>query len=341
MEKYKQIVFIKENLAELVEGEEINLAKVPDGEVAVKTEISTISCGTERANIMGEKNVWGNSDFVPPFPRKLGYSSAGTVFAIGKGVSLVKVGDRVVVHGGYHKNYNIVSEEQTVKIPDEVDFSSAAITYISAFPLAAVRKTKLEIGESCLIMGLGVLGQCAVRFARIAGAYPVIAADPKAERRELALKGGADYAFDSTEKGFAEKVKEITGGGVNTCIEVTGVGAGLNGALDCMAKLGRVALLGCTRNKEFTIDYYKKVHYPGITLIGAHTMARPNVESYPHYWTHNDDIKAALNLIKCGRLDLKSMVSETHSPYDCAEVYNRLVFDKNFPVCVQFDWSKL
>ena len=81
------------------------------------------------------------------------------------------------------------------------------------------------------------------------------------------------------ETDFSKKAKELTGGGAKVGIEVTGIGAGLDGILDCMARFGRVALLGCTRNKEFTIDYYRKVHGPGITLIGAHTNARPSCES--------------------------------------------------------------
>ena len=56
----------------------------------------------------------------------------------------------------------------------------------------------------------------------------------------------------------------MTGGVANVGIEVTGVGVGvgLDGILDCMARFGRVALLGCTRDKEFSIDYYRKVHGP-------------------------------------------------------------------------------
>ncbi|MBO4262533.1 MAG: zinc-binding alcohol dehydrogenase [Clostridia bacterium] len=341
MIKIRGIDFVCENKASLVSSEDVDPEALPDGTVLVKTAYSTISCGTERANITGEKNVAGNSDCVPPFPRRSGYSSAGTVVALGKGVTSVKAGDRVVVYWGLHRNYNLVPEKQVVKIPDSVSFADAAISFISAFSLAAIRKTALEIGEACLVMGLGILGQCAVKYARIAGAYPVIAADPKADRRELALKCGADFAFDPIEKDFSEKVKKATGGGANVCIEVTGVGAGLDGALDCMAKFGRIALLGCTRNSDFSIDYYKKVHCQGVTLIGAHTNARPQNESYPHHFTHNDDIKVALNLIKGGRLTFSAMIGETHSPEECKEVYERLVNDKNFPVCVQFDWSRL
>ena len=207
--------------------------------------------------------------------------------------------------------------------------------------MAAIRKTRLEMGESAIVMGLGILGTIAVKLLRLAGAVPIIAADPNPKRRESALSNGADYAFDPLDKDFADKVKAVTNGGVNVAIEVTGVGAGFNEALDCMAKFGRVALLGCTRNSDFTVDYYSKIHGPGITVIGAHTMARPNAESHPGWFTHRDDIKALFKLCGGKRLCLENIIEETHSPVDCSEVYNRLIFDKEFPIGVQFDWRRL
>ena len=123
-------------------------------------------------------------------------------------------------------------------------------------------------------------------------------------------------------------------------IEVTGIGAGLDGILDCMARYGRVALLGCTRNKDFTIDYYRKVHGPGITLVGAHTGARPQVESSGGWWTQKDDIATTLKLTEMGRIKLSDMIDEVHSPAEAPEVYTRLANEKSFPM-VQFDWRKL
>jgi threonine dehydrogenase-like Zn-dependent dehydrogenase len=213
----------------------------------------------------------------------------------------------------------------------------AALTFIATFPLAAIRKTRLEIGESSLVMGLGVLGLFAVQLLRAAGSYPVIAADPVKERRELALKLGADVVLDPTEEDFCQKIKDLCGG-VNVCIEVTGLGIGLIQALDCMKRMGRVALLGCTRSSKFEIDYYGKVHGRGISLIGAHTMARPERESYPGYFTHIDDIKTALNLCASGRLPLKNLIKETHLPSECQEIFTRLATEKNFPLGVQFNW---
>ena len=336
----KQILFTAINKAELLE---VPAIAPREDEVVVKTMVSTVSCGTEKANLTGSTSVCGVSpeEDVPHYPRYPGYSSAGVIVEKGSAVKNFDVGDRVVVFNGHHKQFNTVPEYNLVRMDDGITFSEAAIMYIGTFPLAGIRKTRLEIGEPVMVMGLGLLGQLAVQYARAAGGAPVIAADPVPQRREAAIRRGADYALDPTAEGFAERVKALTGGGVHAAIEVTGVGAGLDETLDCMAKFGRIALLGCTRNSHFEIDYYRKVHCMGITLIGAHTDARPRYESYPAYFTHHDDIRCLMRMCRMGRIDLKQMVAETRSPEDAPEVYTRLATDPNFPVTVQFDWTRL
>lgn len=337
--KVKQIVFTEKDTAKLLDK---SMPKLPSDAVRVQTLISTISPGTERANITGDPNVNAGGASEVVFPRSSGYNSAGIVTEVGDAVKSVAVGDKVVVYWGKHKSVNTVNENNAVKIDyDNVSMKSAAMSFIASFPMAAIRKTRLEIGESAIVMGLGLLGIIAVKLLRVAGAYPIVAVDPNPERRKIALECGADYAFDPFEEGFCERVKDVTDGGAAVAIEVTGVGAGLNQCLDCMRKFGRVALLGCTRSSDFTVDYYKKVHAPGITIIGAHTIARPEIESHPGWFTHRDDIKAVLKLCAGGRLELDDLVAETHSPEECEEVYRRLVYDKKFPIAVQFDWSKL
>jgi len=190
------------------------------------------------------------------------------------------------------------------------------------------------------VIGLGLLGIFSVQFCALSGANPVIAVDLSAERRALALELGADYALDPYDPDFAKTVKEITDGGANVAIEVTGFGKALDGVLDCMAKFGRVALLGCTRHSDFTIDYYHKVHSPGIVLIGAHTQSRPKNDTSSGMWTARDDMKALIRLTSCGRLDLGKMVEETHSPEEAPEMYTRLCTNKTFPL-VQFDWRNI
>ena len=333
----KQILFTAPNVAELVPCE---LPAPAPHEIVVRTAVSTISNGTERANFTGDANVSIYSAGEVTFPRACGYSAAGTVVAVGDNVSAFCVGDRVALFGSLHKTYNVLPASRAFRIPDGVTFSAAAMSYIAIFPMAAIRKTRLEIGEVALVMGLGTLGMIAVRLLRTAGACPIIAADLSPARREMALAAGADYALDPTAPDFSDTVKRITCGGVRVAIEATGVGDGLNSALDCMARFGRIALLGCTRDSDFTVDYYRKIHGPGITLIGAHTAARPVNDSAPGWFTTGDDMNAVLSLCAMGRLDLDTLVCETARPADCAAVYRRLADGKDFPVVLQFDWGE-
>lgn len=331
--KTKQIVFTRPNTAEILEKD---IQPPAAGQVQVRLLCSTISSGTERANLTGDANVSPGGNAVP-FPRMLGYSSAGVVQQVGEGVSSLKVGDRVAMAWTVHSQLVNVPEACAYLLPDSVSFSDGALFHIAAFPLAALRKCRLEIGESAVVMGQGVLGLLALPLLRAAGAIPIIAVDPVAEKRAKALSAGADVALDPFAEDFADTAREITGGGARVGIEVTGFGAGLDGILDCMGRFGRVALLGCTRNKEFSIDYYRKVHAPGITLVGAHTMARPGQESHPGWWTQGDDILTVLRLTQAGRIRLSSLVDEVCSPAQAPAVYARLAVEKAFPL-VQFDW---
>ena len=334
MDTTKVIAFTSPGVAELLNE---NVGAPGANQVQVRIEVSTVSSGTEKANLLGDPNLSPDGGKVT-VPRFLGYSSAGYVTAVGEGVTHVCVGDRVSVSWSRHARLQNVSASNVYKLPDDVSFSDAALFHISTFPLAAIRKCRLEIGESAIIMGMGVLGLVSIPLLRLAGAAPIIAVDPIPEKREKALMIGADYALDPFAFDFASTVKSITGGGASVGIEVTGIGAGLDGILDCMARFGRVALLGCTRNKNFTIDYYQKVHGPGITLIGAHTNARPGYESHGGWWTQYDDVHAVMKLTNMGRLSLSSLIDEVHTPGEAPQIYTRLANEKGFPI-VQFDWS--
>lgn len=333
----KRILFTAPGVAEFID---CAMPEVGSGQVLVKLDRSSISPGTERANLVGDPNVSTIPGVVAPFPRWGGYSSMGDIVAVGEGVKSVKVGDRVCCSWSVHMRYCLLPESGVHLLPAGMTDEAAALVHIATFPLAALRKCRLEMGESVIVMGQGVLGQMAVQLARAAGAVPVIAVDPVPEKRARALELGADVALDPFAPDFVKTVKSLTGGGAKVAIEVTGLGSGLDMVLDCMARFGRVALLGCTRSSDFTIDYYRKVHAPGITMIGAHTQARPRQESHEGWWTEKDDVEAIIRLVMGGRLDLAALLEEVHSPVEAPEVYTRLAAGGGFPV-VQFDWTLL
>ena len=347
----RNIIFTKKNTAELVEKP---MPEVGPGQVRVKLVRSTVSSGTERANVTGCNvvSIWDPPDAPVVWPRQSGYSSSGVVDAVGEGVASVKPGDRVAMSWTLHSEYVAVPEDRVYRLPDGVSFEAGALAHISTFPMAAIRKCGLELGESAIVMGQGILGQLAVMLLKCAGAAPVIAVDPVAEKREAALRLGADFAFDPTAADFRERVLAVcpladhgiyTGeraSGVKVAIEVTGLGAGLNNVLDVMAPMGRVALLGCTRDSDFSVDYYHKVHGRGVSLIGAHTWARPANDSSAGLFTHRDDAQTFLKLLALGRLSVAGYVADVRSPADCCAVYAELAKGGAFPI-TQFDWRRL
>lgn len=330
----KAITFVQPKQAQLLERE---LGEVSGELVLVENAYTVISGGTEKAYLLGSANTRS------AFPRVIGYCGIGRVIEVGEQVKSVSVGDRVLVYHGRHAKYSLVDQSRLTKIEDAtIPSLEAAFTIIASMGLGGVRKLELELGESAMVMGLGLLGIFAVQFLRLSGAYPLIAADLNPARRQLALQLGADYAFDPSAPDFIDQVKRVTkGAGVRATVEVTGVSAALQQALQCAARQGRISLLGCTRVSDCPVDFYSQVHQPGVKLIGAHNMVRPKVDSYPHHWTHHDDCRAILDLIGAKRIQVAPIVSRVVSPEAAPEIYSQLCTDPAFPMGTVFDWSQV
>lgn len=310
----------------------------PPGQVLLKTEYSLISPGTEKAGFLNLPNTWGGS----PFPRYPGYSSAGQILTVGDGVTDLKPGDRVVAYHSPHASHTYKHQRDIVRIEHEtLDLKIAVFSIIAAMALQGVRKLKIELGESVLVMGLGLLGLFAVQFARLSGALPVLAMDLVSARRDLALKLGADHAFAPKDDGVVDAINALTRGGVNAVVEVSGAPTAVNEAFALMAPLARIALVGCSRTPTTEVDFYSHVHKPGITIIGAHNFVRPSEDSYPGYWTLREDLKTILRLLALGRLQAAPMIAEILSPKQAPKAYQSLAEGGANPPGVLFDWSRL
>lgn len=327
----KTITFTEPRCAQLLDQETKPLEA---RHVMVKMEYTVISGGTERANITAMPNTGSR------FPKFPGYCGVGIVAEVGSEVTSVAVGDRVLAYHGRHAEYCTIPEAKVTKVTQEsLDSLEAAFVVIASMGLGGVRKLEFEMGESAMVMGLGLLGMFATQFLRLSGAYPLIVADLNPARRQLALELGADYALDPSEEGFIEKVKALTDGkGVRAIVEVTGNAKALQQALGCVTRQGRISLLGCTRISDCPIDFYKQVHVPGIKLIGAHNFVRPLYESQPHLWTHQDDCKTILALLAAGRIQVRPLVSRVVKPQQAPEIYTQLCDDPLFPMGTVFDW---
>lgn len=328
-------VVVFESVGEVV----LKQVEVPppgEGEVLLESIYTVISAGTECANLMGLPNTSGQFPYYP------GYSGVARVAQLGPGVENLKVGDRVLMDFISHRSHAVAKAADLVAVADDrVDSLEAALVVIGAMGLQGVRKLRLELGESAMVVGLGILGMFAVQSAALSGAIPVIAVDFDTARRRLALSLGADYAFSPDEEDLGAKIKALTHGrGVDGIVEVTGQAVALQQALICVARQGRVSLTGCTRIANANIDFYKYVHQPGVSLIGAHTFVRPKVDSYPGYWTAEDDHRTLLDFMAAGRIKARPIISEVVSPSRASEVYKRLVDESHRPLGIVFDWKE-
>jgi len=323
------------------------------GEVLLENDYTVISAGTERANLLNMPNTSASQapDFATlqapdpskKFPFFPGYCGIGRVIAVGDGVDPSLTGKRALSVWSGHRSHALQSAASLTTVDDErIDSLDASMTHIASMGLQGVRKLRLEIGESAMVIGLGLLGVFAVQCAALSGAVPVIVSDFDKRRRDLALTLGADYAFAPDEERLPEKVRELTyGKGANGVVEVTGSAKALQQALTYVAREGRVSLLGCTRVSDAPVDFYQYVHQRGVSLIGAHTMVRPAQESRPGYWTERDDYRTLLALIAAKKLKVRPIISEIVSPEKAPEVYKRLAEDKNPPLGVVFDWKQI
>ncbi len=324
-------------------------------QVLVKSHYSLISAGTELANYLGMPNTAGGRG---DFPIRIGYSMSGEVLEVGSDVKHLQPGDKVAVAWGGHRSYMVCNAstvyrapddleglkgaiaQVTTKIPDGIDMRDACFVNVATFPMLGVRKLELQMGESVMVAGLGLLGMLAVQYAKLSGACPVMACDYSAERRALALQMGADVALDPAAPDFYDQIKAWTdGSGPDGVVEVTGYIPALQQALEYIAFEGRISLLGCTRVSDQTIDFYQYVHRRGVKLLGAHTCARPMLESRPGEWTQRDDIRTFFRYLKTGRLQVAPLRTRMVSPRDCGAVYHELGSVKNPPFGNVFDWT--
>ena len=159
---------------------ETTVPELKPDQVLIRNFYTVVSAGTERAWSMDMPNAHSHFPYMP------GYCGAGEVVKTGDAVTRVKVGDRVVVNWAGHQLYS-VKDENLVCIPEKVNMLDAAFAHIASFSFNGVRKLHLEIGESAMVAGQGILGVFALQVALLCGAVPMIVSDFSPARRALAM----------------------------------------------------------------------------------------------------------------------------------------------------------
>ena len=184
-----------------------------------------------------------------PLPAGIGLEGAGTVEALGEGVSDLQVGDRVAYAGGpvgaYAEVRNIPAH-RLLKLPDGIDFDTAAAMMLQGLTAAyLLRKTyRVQPGDAVLIhAAAGGVGLIACQWAKALGAK-VIGTVGSAAKAELARAHGCDHVINYSTENFTQRVREITGG-EGVAVVYDGVGKDtFMGSLDSLRPMGMMVTYG-------------------------------------------------------------------------------------------------
>src|ERR671935_126529 len=176
---------------------EVDLPDPAPNQILVACEVSCVSAGTELAVYTGT-HQWLKDPNLPDwkFPFRPGYSAAGTVAAVGSAVEGWKPGDRVS-YPGNHASAELLTlgheRGRLWKLPPGLDADKAAWACIARYGMGGPIRAGVTLGRSAAALGLGIIGQFALRCLMAAGAHPVVGIDGVAMRREAARAAGADH----------------------------------------------------------------------------------------------------------------------------------------------------
>ncbi len=347
--------------------EEIPVPTPRAGQALVKVAASLVSAGTERMVVeFAEKSLVGKARSRPDLvkqvldkmqregilptlqaafsrldqPMALGYSSAGTIIALGPNMDGFHIGQRVACAGGgyaVHAEYNVVPRSLLTPLPDSVDFESAAFTTLGAIALHGFRLAEPQLGENICVIGLGLLGLMTIQLASAAGCR-VFGVDTNPQRVQLAGQFGVSAcsrqnAIDSAQaftanRGF-DSVIICADTASNDPVELAGTIA------RDRAKIVATGAIGLTFPRK--IYYEKELSFINSRSYGPgryDAAYEENGHDYPIgyvRWTEGRNFQAIVELVASRKLKVESLISHRFPIEKAAEAYETITGKKKEP----------
>lgn len=343
--------------------EEVPAPTVERGMVLVKVDHSCISAGTELSGIKSSGlPIWKRALERPAAVKRVlevtatqgvvgamravqaklstghptGYSAAGTVIKLGSGVDDLPAGVRVACAGNqyaYHAEYICVPRNLVVRIPDSLGFPEASTVTLGAIALQGVRRATPTLGETFVVIGLGVLGQLVAQILRANGCK-VIGTDLDKGRIGLAKNFGMDFGVHPEGGVDVEQVMRLTDGiGADGVIitAATHSDAVMSTAFQMCRRKGRVVLVGDVGLNLNRVDFYQKeLDFFISTSYGPGRYDASYEERGLDYpiayvrWTENRNMGEVLRLMAQGAVDVKPLISGVYSIEQASAAYEAL-----------------
>jgi polar amino acid transport system substrate-binding protein len=286
-------------------------------------------------------------------PSPLGYSCAGEVIGVADDIKHLKVGDFVACGGltANHSEVIVVPKNLCVKVSDPKVIKSTAFTTVGAIAMQGVRQAGLSLGENCVVIGLGLVGQLTVQLLNAAG-VKTIGLDIDESQVELARRNGLKHAYNSTETGVENVIEQLTNGfGTDAVIITAGTSSlePINFAGVVARKKGKVIIVGSVPTGFNRKNYYVKEL--DLRMSSSYGPGRNDKDyeqkgnDYPIgyvRWTENRNMQSFVELIEAGKIDVETLITHHFAFKDAKEAY-QLILDRTEQFCgivLEYDTTK-
>ncbi len=262
-----------------------------------------------------------------------GYSAAGVIVAPGSNAGSFRPGDRVACGGAgsaNHAEYDSVPINLMARIPDGVTYRQAAFTTVGAIALQGVRRAEVSLGETVVVVGLGLIGQITAQLLDAAGCK-VIGSDLVSSRRKLAAQLAGALTIDPSLGDAPAQVMALTdriGADKVILCAATKSSDPTNEAFKMCRERGRVVMLGAMgMDLERPTFYNRELDFVISRSAGPGRYDRDYEERGVDYpighvrWTEQRNMDAFLQLVASSKLDLDSLVTAEFPIEQAAEAY--------------------
>lgn len=268
----------------------------------------------------------------------LGYSSAGEVIAVGEGVTQFTAGELVACAGvGFANHAEIIAVPVNlcVKLPENTDLKAASYNTLGAIALQSIRQADLRLGETCTVIGLGLLGQLTGLMLKASGVN-VIGIDVSESPVELAQQHFAGLALSRNTPGIENQIAEYTNGlGADAVIIAAATTSTdpINFAGAIARKKGKVVILGAVPTGfERDPHWYKKElelkmscsYGPGRYDLNYEEKGIDYPAAYVR-WTEKRNMEAFQQLLAGGTMDISYLTTHEFSLEDAPKAYDMIV----------------
>lgn len=281
-----------------------------------------------------------------------GYSAAGTVIEVGKGVDGIKVGDRVACAGAqcaHHAELIRVPRNLAVLVPENVSFPDASTVTLGAIAMQGVRRASPTLGESFVVVGLGILGQLTVQILRASGCR-VIGIDLDRKRIDLATQMGMNVGLHPEDVDDIQQVARLTNGHGADAVIITAASPSdsiISSAFRMCRKKGRVVLVGDVGLNLNRADFYsKEIDFFISTSYGPGRYDNNYEEKGLDYpiayvrWTENRNMGEFLQLIADGIVNVEPLIASSFTIDQAPVAYEALKADDNKPLMVLLSYPE-